>query len=75
MNTREQNYTQVRRYLIAASVGLSAASILVKGQPWKGICLGLAATFLIGALTVIVVYKMKPGTYRDKSPNPDEFPD
>jgi hypothetical protein len=68
----KKNYDVVFRLLILAGVIMVAISGYLKQQPAKNITFGFAAVFLIAGLIQLIMYKIRPGGFKDKSSNPDK---
>jgi hypothetical protein len=75
IDTRAKNYRAVSLVLGVAFIVVAVISVLLKDPLAKKVCFGVALTFLIGRLTINVVFKMKPDAFKEKSRNPDEYPD
>jgi hypothetical protein len=72
MEPMKKNFDIVFRLLILAGVIMVAISGFLKVQPAKSITLGFAAVFLIAGLIQLILYKVNPRFFRNKSVNPDE---
>ena len=72
MDPKKRNYEITFRLLILAGVIMVAISGFLKMQPAKNIMLGFAAVFLFAGLIQLILFKVNPRFFKDKSANPDE---
>ncbi len=68
----KKNYDVVFRLLIVGCAAMCVVSIFIQTQPAKNILMGIAAALLFGSMVQFIMYKIKPGGFKNKSSNPDE---
>jgi hypothetical protein len=74
MNNRK-NFRMLSRLLGGGGILLCLAGASMKKEPEKDIVLYVALSIAIALLILIILYTIKPGSFKNKSPNPDEYPD
>jgi len=68
----KKNYDTVFRVLIIGGAATCIISIFIKTQPARNIVMGIATALLFASMIQFIMYKIKPGGFKDKSKNPDE---
>jgi FtsH-binding integral membrane protein len=68
----KKNYDIVFRVLIIGCAAMCIVSVFIKTQPARNIVMGIAAALLFSAMIQFIMYKIKPGAFKNKSSNPDE---
>ena len=68
----KKNFDPGFRLLILAGIIVVSISGFLKVQPAKNILLGIGFAFLSGGLVSLIIFKKRPGAFKDRSSDPGE---
>jgi len=70
MNSRD-NVRLVLRLLVIGCLFASVGGVVAEAKSTKGVLIGLAVAFLLGGIITLIIYRWKPGAFKDRPDKPD----